>query len=437
MLNSLRLGKRWRIFCAGVLFLGLMWLAAYLLPLGHNTDNQTSGHGAQLKEDSKLIAPADQSARASANNAASFSGGQISHSSLVANAEGKDNLPEVCGLGKEDVQAMMSSKSMALTGEASRTVAAQAARLIQSERVRDKALGLFMYVHQAQWAALDAEHLNQPGCDAKPECNDKPFETSRRARANAAEPLVKLALSSGDIDAYAIALYACQGMKTGLCGSVTYERWSQMEPNNAVAWLSLASRAELRGDAQAQILALQRAVTAADFNTRTPTFDAVSISSLLPAGDPLEAWAVGNMLLLMSMFNGDQYSGVGRYCSRIGKDPDINRSICDSLATKLEQNDQSLTGGAIAATIGEKLGWPSERVQLLKDERTVARGYDWEINMGKDNLTCASLEQRRKWMAKSLLKGERAMARDVVSKSGKSLAEVAADYRTKIPDYLK
>jgi hypothetical protein len=437
--NVTNRGKHWRAICAGIIFLlVLLCVVVCLLPFDYSTSTQVLDRSVRLSAPSKLGVPIGRPVNSSANDVTALSGSQIARSKSDENANEKSDTPEICRLGKEDAQAMMSSKGLGLTGTSSQIVAALTTKLILSERVRDKALGLFMYADQVGSAAWDAERLNRPGCDvAEPDCREKPFDASQRARATATEPLVKLALSSGNVDAYAIALYACRSIKTSVCGGVTYERWAEMEPNNAVVWLSLASQAQVRGDTQAQMLALQRAGTATDFNTRAPAFDAATVGSLLPAGDPLDAWAVGDMLIRMSLFNGDRYSGVGRYCARIGKDPDVNRPICDVLAAKLEQNDQSLAGGAIAAAIGEKLGWSAERVQLLKDERTVARGYDRETNMGKDSLTCAALEERRKWVAKSLLTGERAMARDVVSKSGKSLAEVAADYRKKMPDYIK
>ncbi len=432
-------GKRWRIFCAGVFFLlALICIVVWLFPFGYSTSTQVPDRSIGLNEPSKLNVSMDRSANSSVSSVTALPENKIAQSKSDESTNDKGITPEICGLGKEDAQAMLSSKGLGLTGTSSQIVAALTTKLIQSERARDKALGLFMQADQVGSAAWDAERLNRPGCDvAEPDCREKPFEASQRARAMATEPLVKLALSTGDVDAYAMALYACRSIKTGACSSVTYERWAVMEPNNAVVWFSLASQAQVRGDIQAHMFALQRAATATDFNTRVPAFDVASVGSLLPAGDPLEAWAVGDMLIRMSLFNGDRYSGVGRYCARIGKDPDINRSICDVLATKLEQKDQSLTGGAIAVSIGEKLGWSAERVQLLKDERTVARGHDWETNMGKDSFTCTALEERRKWVSQSMLKGERAVARDVVSKSGKSLAEVAADYRKKMPDYIK
>jgi hypothetical protein len=342
----------------------------------------------------------------------------------------KNQTPEVCGLSAAEAKAFIASNGMSFNPMTNRTLTDATSRLIQSDNVREKAMGLYLFAQQAGWDAAASEQLNYPGCESSDNCVGKPYEAMQKAARVNAEPLVKLALDSSDISVYATALYACAGSNTGACGTISYARWAEMEPDNAAAWMMAASEAETRKDSAARTAALQRAVSADGYNTRLPILTGVLVSEQIQDQPPMLLASTLSMIVgLNAAYSIPSFAGIGRHCGRLETMDESRRVACDALATKMAEKDETLMGLMMAKAIGERSGWSAERLQPLKDEYEVFAGHAFEGMFGEKMFSCEAVSIGNQKLLRMLSLGERGTTSELVKKSGKTLAELAADYR--------
>jgi hypothetical protein len=322
--------------------------------------------------------------------------------------------PEVCGLSKAEAKEFVASRQASITPPVNRVLAENITKSIQSSDLREKTLGLYLLAHQAGQAAMDAERLNYPGCSSGSECFDKPYDAKLQTRPVNAEPLVNLATATRNLDTYAAALYACSGVKTSACNSITYLRWAEMEPDNAAAWLMAASEAEARKDTAARTDALQRAAAAKNYNTRAPSMSVLFTTDAVQALPPLAQSAIASTLLeIDSGIRFKPLAGLGRHCGGAESIDGERRVLCDALSTKLADKDQTLAGLRMATTIGERIGWNNDQLKLLKDEyakSTAPLQGELDGNM----FTCDVLDKANQRARKVLTIGERATARETI-----------------------
>ncbi len=341
-----------------------------------------------------------------------------------------NSTPEICGLTSSEAKAFTASKNRSGVTAANRGMAEVISRLVKSNNVREKTLGLFVTTIQASTAAADAERLNTPGCTANQPCFIKPFEVQMQVRSANAEPLVRLALSNGDVSTYAAALYACGSVKSGACTTLSYLHWAEMEPDNAAPWLMAAGEADIRKDNAALINALKRAANAKNYDERIPPLASILSSDLVQSQTPLEQSIIATELKNIGSIVGFQkIAGTLSYCAPAGILEEGRRAMCDALAAKLAEKDETTSGALIASKIGEKLGWSAERLQPLKDELDISVGQNFVTEIDSNKYTCENLVKFNQASQSSLALGLRAANREFVKKSGSSLAEVAAKYR--------
>lgn len=121
--------------------------------------------------------------------------------------------------------------------------------------------------------------------------------------------------------------------------------------------------------------------------------------------------------------------GLGRHCARLEVMDEPRRVMCDALATKMAEKDETLFGVMMAKSIGERSGWSAERLQPLKDEYEVFAGHAFEGMFGEKMFTCEAVSIGNQKLLQMLALGERGATREFVKQSGKTLAEMAAEYR--------
>jgi hypothetical protein len=353
----------------------------------------------------------------------------------------KEETPEVCGLSQSEVEAYLKSgdaDAMDLSKKSALVLADIARDMIQSKKISEQTAGLYLTAQLAGWNAMEAERLKNPGCEPSAECSSKPFYAMVGARAASAEPLIKLATSSNDPSVYAAALYACIGTKVGSCENLSYTEWADMEPDNAAAWLSAASEAESRKDPSAQAVALQRAVEATRYDFHLPRLAGIVETESAQAQGPLSLSPMYALLFSANAVAGiPLFGGILKHCSREEVLDSARLTLCDGLAKKMAENDESLATASIARVIGERVGWSTERLQSLKDEYTVATGQIFEGMTDKNMLSCEMLKKSNERMLSVLQIGERAAAREAAEKRGKSMAEMAQLYRNSTPGNAK
>ena len=91
----------------------------------------------------------------------------------------------------------------------------------------------------------------------------------------------------------------------------------------------------------------------------------------------------------------------------------------------------------MAIAIGAKIGWDESRLQPLRDERVVLYGRVQDTIPNGNIFSCNQLAQNTLLASYYLSKTERMLARELAAKSGKTVAELANDYRSKYPSLAK
>lgn len=351
----------------------------------------------------------------------------------------KIQTPEVCGLSAAEAKAFIASNAMFSPATANQVLGEATSKLLQSNNLREKATGMYLFALQAGWDAAESEGLNYPGCKGDDGCAAKPYQARQKATPVNAEPLIKLALASNDIGVYATALYACAGLNTGACATISYARWAQMEPNNAAAWMMAANEADARKDSAARASALQRAASASDYKTRFPTLAEVVARDDIQAQPPILLASTLSMIVGINAayISNNWTGGIVRYCGRLEIKDESRRVTCDALATKMADKDETLLGLMMAKAIGERSGWSAERLQPLKDENDVFTEQIFEDFGKADMFSCEALSKTNQKSLRVLALGERAFVREFVETSGKTLAALADGYRKSASAVIK
>jgi hypothetical protein len=365
------------------------------------------------------------------------SAGADDYNALLADVfNGK--VPEICGLSADEAKTYINTNGGSVEHLPMPAFNAALDKLLRSDKSEERLVGFYVRAHEAGETAMKAERVNYPGCKSDSGCWDATYKARQEAQASAAEPLVKWALSSGDANIYAAALYACGALKAGACSSVSYAGWAQIEPENASVWFLIASDAERRKDVAARTAALDRAAAGRDYNPRVPNVAAIFNADSVRAESPLVQSLVASKLLMVDIVPRLNWaSGIGRHCGHAEAMDDTRRTLCDQLATKIAEKDETLLGAMIARSAGERAGWDAARVQHLKDEYTVATMPLMKLSLDEKMLTCESLNTINAWIGKSLAVGERAIARELVRTSGKSFAELAEEFRKPVSSVAK
>ena len=353
----------------------------------------------------------------------------------------KRNKVEVCGLSDFDAALYIAGDTEVGTAAVNTTLAQVTGKLVGSEQPREQALGLYMQAHLAEWARNYGEQSKYRICDGDMACiaqkmsvPQAPAAPVPETRSVDAAPLVALARSSRDPNIVAAALYACRDVQTGACKSISATDWAAIESNNAAAWLKVAADAAARTDNLGREDALRRAMVATEYDARTPAFSLVTDSDLVIAQSPLVKYFISSHLVNSRMSaSGRPIWGLAGYCAYEKTIEAPRNTLCDTLANKVLENDDSLTALYVARAIGKKNGWDIAHLQSLQDELDVFLGIASDAVSGKNIFSCQQLEKENKLAKLALAKGDRGILRKVAADSGKTLAQLAAQYRIAYP----
>lgn len=259
-------------------------------------------------------------------------------------------------------------------------------------------------------------------------------------RATAArDALAQVAAASSDALVYALAIEACRSLDAkqaaaGACQLINAEQWARLDAQNAVPWLSLAWMARQRGDAAGVAEAVYRASLARVSDAHAfvvPT----TVSQALPADLPplgrtialVDAWRV------QAAFHLPSHHAAIAYCAE-GAVADSNlRQVCDQLAKLLLEQGRAAPDPLAGRTIGERVGWPLEQVQALRDEQNMLLHTAAERARGSTVLSCENVTRMTEWAAQAAEMGEFGALRDLLRRSGKSIDQAIAEYRLRVP----
>jgi hypothetical protein len=323
---------------------------------------------------------------------------------------GDTELIDVCGLGKVSVPQGDWQATAGLLNAATRKTAKRwLAQMLDSNDVRARAMGLMLE------AQIDNDDIGR-------------HPMSERTR----DALEQLATDTGDPAVYAIALAACDfgiRMGSGGCRQVTLNDWSALDPNNAVPWLLLAGEARRRGDVSGESADFTRAAQATRVTPYIDSFDAFAAPLLPQDATPLDEAALSLDVFSFGLSRWPPYANAAlQFCSVVAlQGDDTVRARCNALAELFVAHAGNLLDLGIGRALGERLGWPADRVQDLNLLRAAIQEVENEAVPQDPHAewSCDGVSRLNAWMRERRQLGELGVGRRAVAQSGQSVAELA------------
>ena len=350
---------------------------------------------------------------------------------------------EVCGLSDFEAAKYIAGDAEIDDKALTTTLTAVRAQIDGNAKPQEKAFGLYVESRLAEWPTITAYQARTRICGDDFDCminimnTTKEWETTPAAPVTATAPLVVIALAERDPAVIAAALYACRGDRTGACATISYADWVAVEPDNAVPWLNMADAALHNKDSAARDDALRRAAAASGYDARVPSLAPLWNAELIQTQSSLVRYSIGAQLA-SSQIGTTHFPiyALSSFCKTDGLD-DAQKKLCDTLANKLLDQDDTVIGLAIAIFIGKTIGWDEARLQALREQKAVALGMMGDMSSRANMYSCESLAKQIQEAQPWLLKTDRAIIRDRIASSGKSFAEFVEIYRERSPNSFK
>ena len=230
--------------------------------------------------------------------------------------------------------------------------------------------------------------------------NAEPGSDSRRYAkpgTPANNDLVLLALETNDPAIYALALGQCSennvDMPAGPCRRLSLEHWAQIDPDNAVPWMWIASRADKSGDPVRTDEAFSQAAKASRLDSYVGAMRALALNALPPKVTPLEKAVAGADLISISGLV-TPVALVTALCSEQALQVATRRQQCSSVANVLAAHGTSTVEVSMAAILGKRLGWPEDEwiaLQKESDSYRQAPGYPWSKADSSTGFRCGTV----------------------------------------------
>jgi len=201
------------------------------------------------------------------------------------------------------------------------------------------------------------------------------FEATRpphRDGSAALDALARLAADSADPAVYEMALLTCGKAQTrsGVsgCDGISATRWTEIDPDNAVSWLTSASEAKQLNDTVNEALDLHRAAASQRFDNYSTSLLAMAQPAMPKDLTRLEEYYLDVDVIGVASAMVLPYGRAIQDCQAAsGSDGDSND--CDRIAERMVADGRTMIDLAIASHLGEKAGWPAQRLSDLKRER--------------------------------------------------------------------
>lgn len=265
-------------------------------------------------------------------------------------------------------------------------------------------------------------------CDT-PECLAALSTAKERVAADRDE-LVRLATTTSDARAYALAFNTCSLGRppTPACGLLSADQWARLDPGNATPWMAKLAEASERHDAQAQNDALFQIASSARIDQRffalagividrMPTDDASLPATMALAGEAigLEApWSLNGMHAVLGACTPATLRDANR------------RQTCEAIAALMVERSDTLLDRNIGATLGRRIGWNDARVDRLRGETSAYTKAVTPPAGDVNGLGCAPLRRDLVTIKLAARLGETGALRDWIARSGKSADDFIA-----------
>jgi hypothetical protein len=336
---------------------------------------------------------------------------------------------ELCGYGRVGPIRTIDDYPPGVVAAAEAAMDRIAADLLSQPRPRQQAIGHYAQLVAAMRAAGAEFERRNPQCDDEA-CARRRRQAAEEAHAPFAQALARLAVASQDPTAYALGVYGCRLNRAGACAQLTTARWAQLAPDNAAPWFVLADEAHQNKDEVALAEALHRAARS--------KFSDHDWSAILAMAEHREgvALAPASRLVFLTTLIGiyagfpvPPYLAASQACSQERLGDAARRQLCADLATMMTERSGSLLEFSLGTAIGERAGWPAERVQRLRDEKEavfMVGANDW---IADDVHSCRFLEQLETRTREFATLGELRAGRERIAASGRPASALAAEWR--------
>ena len=242
--------------------------------------------------------------------------------------------------------------------------------------------------------------------------------------------LARLAADSRDPLVYALAMGSCQPMgrapNPGACQLLSPEQWVTIDPDNASPWLQLADAAITRRTDPSE--AFHRAAQAKVLRSYWGALHGPVLSAQPPGTSALDRLAMVADATNVSPAAAPLAPAAAFCAAALLRDVN-RRQTCESLATLLVEHGDNLVDLTVGRTLGERVGWPAERLAALRDERDALMALQRERVDADQGYGCSALDKQTAYFAEVGRRGELGALRDALRRSGRSAESVARSWR--------
>jgi hypothetical protein len=322
--------------------------------------------------------------------------------------------------------------------EAVAVLASLATNLASRPTDRERALGLYLQIIAAGSAAFEAWRSTHGDCGNGDDCWSAAAPAVEPARAESRHALVRLAATTSDANAYALALYSCAA-ETAVsdCALLSHSQWARIEPDNAVPWLYLAGEAAQRRDRGSLEAAMNRASKSRYSDPHQDEISGFLASDALGEQSPPVQIQLAVALIGIEAAIASPYVQVlPQYCSAAAQ-ADPNRvQTCSDLAAVLIEHGRTELEVSIGGKVAESVGGTDPRLSALRDEADAMR-WQWgqmlkslqDRIQNNDWLSCDSLQGLRRKTAAELQFGKAGYLRRELAASGITTTQAAQRWR--------
>jgi hypothetical protein len=182
------------------------------------------------------------------------------------------------------------------------------------------------------------------------------------------DKLVRMASGSRDPQVYALAFLSCNYATAGPCALLSAAQWAEIEPDNGLPWLLVASSAG--NDSVTRNQAIYRASNARHLDGHSPDLVAMLQWPDLRNQAPQTRSALADELQgMQSTLPMPLYTPFIQFC-RDSSPGDATRSnVCSNLSRVLLE-DRTMLGFSTGITLAGLAGRPADEVKALRQKKT-------------------------------------------------------------------
>jgi hypothetical protein len=264
------------------------------------------------------------------------------------------------------------------------------------------------------------------------ETAQQPLQQATTDVDQARDALARMAVSTSDPRAYALAVSACGPSREGACQLLSAEQWARLDPNNASPWIHKLGEAVQSGDVAAQDEALHRIATAQRSEAGILTVPRMVLNAS-PTDDAslLASWTMVTEAIGFTAAQPVPYQSLTNSCKGDAL-RDANRAqTCAEIAEVLADHSDTLFEQAIGVAIGRQVGWPLDRSDRMRGEYAAYVAAMAPTVDPTQQFSCSKMRQDLAVVRRSVTVGETGSLRDWLAQSGRSPEDFIGEERAR------